>query len=74
MTRADQLREAVGRCEARLKIAHDNLQQCDPENQRTLEKIRSDWWRARDDLDFMRNRLGEAMVGGSRAYKRGLAL
>ena len=73
-SRTDQLRDAIGRCELRLKIAQRNLKECDPANERKMVKVRGDYVRARDDLDFMRNRLGEALVGGSRAFRRGLAL
>ena len=70
MTHADQLREAVGRCEVRLKIAHSILRQCDPANQRTFEMLRGDFYRASDDLASLKNRLDEALDAGSLAFRR----
>ena len=70
MTRADQLRQAVGRCEVRLRIAHTNLRQCDPDNERKMVKVRGDYIRALDDLAWMRNRLDDALDAGSAAFKR----
>ena len=70
MTRADQLRDAVARCEVRLRIAHTNLRQCDPDNERTMMKVRGDFYRASDDLASLKNRLDEALDAGSAAFKR----
>jgi len=70
MTRTDQLRDAIGRCEIRLKIAERNLKQCDSANARALTKCRGDWFRASDDLRHMKNRLDEALEAGSAAFRR----
>ena len=70
MSRTDQLRDAIGRCELRLKIAQRNLKKCDPANARKMVKVRGDYVRARDDLTWMRNRLDEALDAGSAAFRR----
>ena len=67
-SRTDQLRDAVFRCELRLKIAQRSLKECDPANERKMVKVRGDYVRARDDLAWMRNRLDEALDSGSTAF------
>ena len=69
-SRTDQLRDAIGRCELRLKIAQRNLKECDPANERKMVRVRGDYVRARDDLAWMRNRLDEALDAGSVAFRR----
>jgi hypothetical protein len=69
MTRVGQLRDAVNRCQIRLKIAEWNLKEAD---ERTLNNFRSDYYRARDDMEFMQNRLDEALENGSTAFRREL--
>lgn len=69
-SRPDQLRDAIGRCEIRLKIAQRNLNECDPANERKMVHVRGDYIRARDDLTWIRNRLDEALDPGSLAFRR----
>lgn len=69
MQRTDQLRDAIFRCETRLTIAKRNLKECDSENLRALAKCRTDFYRARDDLAWMQNRLDEALDGGEAFWR-----
>ena len=61
LTRADQLKDAINRCEKRLKIAERNLRECNPNNQRARTKLRKKFERAREDLRWMQKRYDEAM-------------
>ena len=70
MSRADQLRDAIGRCENRLRVAQRNLKECDPANARKMVRVRGDYIRARDALAWMQNRLDEALDSGSVAFRR----
>jgi hypothetical protein len=70
MGRADQLRDAIARCELRVQIAARNLRECDPANHRKLEKLRNDHCQAQDDLRWMQKRLEEALEAGSAAFRR----
>ena len=70
MTRADQLKDAINRCEMRRKIAERNLRECDPGNERARTKLRNDFERAREDLRWLQKRFEEAMEAGSEAFRR----
>ena len=70
MTRTDQLKDAINRCEMRLKIAERNLRECNPNNQRAQTKLRNAFERAREDLRWMQKRYDEAMGAGSEAFRR----
>ena len=45
-------------------------EECDPDNERKMVKVRGDYIRARDNLTWMRNRLDEALDAGSTAFRR----
>ena len=70
MSRADQLRDAIGRCEIRLRVAQRNLKECDPADARKMVRVRGDYVRARDALAWMQNRLDETLDAGSTAFRR----
>jgi hypothetical protein len=70
LTRTDQLKDAINRCEKRLKIAERNLRECNPNNQRARTKLRKKFERAREDLRWMQKRYDEAMGAGSEAFRR----
>ena len=69
MTRIDQLKDAISRCEARLKIAERNSR-ARPSNERARTKLRNDFERAREDLRWIEKRYEEAMGAGSSAFRR----
>lgn len=70
MSRAAELQAALQRAETRLRICHRNLREADPANGRLLNKLRSDFYRASDDLSWMRRRFDEALSGGGEAFRR----